>query len=64
MYKASSELVDEREDVLDCFDKNLPHKYIGWLVCGDVERQGGGWGGGLRRKGLTCPDYKCDLETS
>ena len=44
MYKASSMLVlvDGRDDVLDCFDKNLPHKYIGWLVCGDVERWGGG----------------------
>ena len=32
---------------------------IYWLVCGDVER----WGGGLRRKGLTCLDFKWDLET-
>ena len=35
MYKASSELVqDEREDVLDCFDKNLPHILAGWWDAG------------------------------
>ena len=29
MSKASSVLVDEREDVLECFDKNLPHILAG-----------------------------------
>ena len=32
MYKASRALVDERKDVLDCFDKNLPHILAGWYA--------------------------------
>ena len=34
MYKASSMLVlvDGRDDVLDCFDKNLPHILTGWYA--------------------------------
>ena len=32
MYKASRALVDERKDVLDCFDKNLPLILAGWYA--------------------------------
>ena len=50
MYKASSALVDEREDVLECFDKNLPHILAGMRWCGAPGwRWGEDWGGKVSR---------------